>query len=646
MLRATLPGMQRLAVRELEAGSSSEASFEAAFTAVCDQLASGRLEADARLLPPDTFERLGRKEVVPGDLSWLQHAASFLAMLMHFSLGGHGSRQLINRRRPNRTGTTYPNSPAVNRILAHYALAHLVDVPVPKRCADGRNADRFAARALRFRLLDPSMESGQLLLETALQIVAAVHRVHPQGSAPARRLTRALLHRLCRHCLWGIDLNPVSPAAVRTVFRLLARSLGIGQIRLENLEVEDSLRGRHVHHEAFDAVLNNPPWGVPDDDEQRERVRGFETVCHRLESYVAFSELAIRSLRPSGIYGLVLPSQAAFTRHSLKLRRLLGAGTQMEHAVLLPRSAFAQATVRGLILLGRLPGIAPVNGSSVRGTIYPLNPSLYANGGCSVRNVPIRRLADGSWRRLFFANERLGRGSAVIPLGRLAAVHGGVGLYTRGSGRPPQTPEIVESRPFDFRAANAETTPAIRGRDVRPFEIRAPDTFVHYGPWLADPGPHGDQLLAERIFVREVCHRNGRLTASPARRGVLPLKGVIAVLPRDIDAALLLAILNSEIAARYVRHNTASFSKVDFQCIKVRELRRFPIPLCALRAGPRRSLGFGAPTRREVGLRVRTANLVRRLLQEGESGMDAVRDQLDRLVNALYGESGGSNDAT
>src|SRR5205807_2668250 len=99
---------------------------------------------------------------------WLQSVASLLGMLMHFSADRRGTNRLVNHRRPRRTFSTYPTSPAVARFLGDAVISHLLKQPIPTICHSYSYAVRYADRAVSFRVLDPSMESGQLLLEVAL----------------------------------------------------------------------------------------------------------------------------------------------------------------------------------------------------------------------------------------------------------------------------------------------------------------------------------------------------------------------------------------------------------------------------------------------------------------------------------------------
>lgn len=573
---------------------------------------------------------------------WLQSVASLLGMLMHFSMGKQGSNLLLNQRRPQKTFSTYPTSPVVARLVGDAIVSYLLKEPIPAICHRSVDAERYAQRALTFRVLDPSMESGQLLLEAALAFIRHVHRKHSSQSRTAKFLTRALLEKLCSDCLWGIDRNELATRAVSLLFSLLGAELGIQQLAPTHLLTADALeccsQSRLSH---FDGIVNNPPWGEVLGPIERKRLRNqFFALQYRSDTYVAFSELAIRCLRPGGIFALILPSQAVATRNTARLREIFLAKTEIDRMILLPRSAFADATVRGLVFLGRLKPTATSTGCHV--TIYPIVKRFNAISPARSFTVPpcaLRGTYEDSWWPLLNANDSVRSGAQVIQLEQVATVTFGVQVYHKGRGAPPQTAEVLRNRPFTLlRPANG-AVPAIRGRDLHDFHLSNPQRFIKFGKWLAFAGDHDSLRQSTRIFVRELCRRDGKLTAAVARNGYIPLHGVLTVVPKLIDAYVLVGLLNSIVVAEYVKTHAASFSKVDFQKITVSELRRMPIPIAAIGSAYRSTLGLSPHTGQEVSLRKWLISLAQRLSKI--ASMDnfetqELRVELDAVVSRMY----------
>jgi hypothetical protein len=574
--------------------------------------------------------------------NWLQSVASLLGMLMHFSIDRKRSNLLANHRRPQKRFSTYPTSPAVARLVGDAIVTYLLKEPVPAICHRSVDAESYADRALNFRILDPAMESGQLLLEVALASIRYVHRKHSPHSRTARFLTRAILEKLCSDCLWGIDRNELATRAVSLLFSLLGAELGIQQLAPAHLLTADAFKYYNqglVSH--FDGIVNNPPWGEVLSPIERKRLRNqFSILQYRSDTYVAFSELAIRCLRPGGIFALILPSQVVAARNTARLREIFLANTEIDQMILLPRSAFADATVRGLVFLGRSQSTPTSNGCHV--TIYPIVKKFNVISPArsfTVSHAALRDIYQDSWWPLLNANNSLRFNAQVVRLEEVATVTCGVQVYQKGRGIPPQTGEVVKKRPFTLTKPANGAVPAIRGRDVHDFHLNNPQQFIKFGKWLARVGDHNSLRRSKRIFVRELFRRDGKLTAAVARNGYIPLHGVLAVVPKLIDAYTLVGILNSTEAAEYVRTHAASFTKVDFQKITVNELRQMPIPIVFIEPTHRAALGLSPTTEQEVSLYERLITMAQRLSQIAsldDSEAQGLRAELDTVVSIMY----------
>lgn len=648
--RQVLSVYHKLSKAQSESNGTAALSLRKGYGTICKSILESQMEPSeltgqtGRAPTPEestVFSIVSNLKTIYGD-DWLQSVASLLGMLMHFSMGRPEGKLLVNRRRPTRPFSTYPNSPAVARLLADSTLSYLLKRPIPNICHRPGDAERYAERALTFRVLDPSMESGQLLLEVARAVIRKVLSKHPAFSKSARYLNRALLEKLCRDCLWGIDRSELSAMAVRTMFVLLGAEFGIQQLSPVHLIEADALdyfdQGRISE---FDGIVNNPPWGEVLRPSERGRLRGrFSTLRHQSDTYVAFGELVIRSIRPEGIFALILPSHAVAAHNTSRLRELFVSKTELDQMILLPRSAFAEATVRGLVLFGRAR--PAVRSSRFRVTTYPIIKSFDAMGpprSFTVGSNLLRSAGAESWWPLLSRNGPEKSQGRTVALQQLADVVSGVCLYRLGDGVPPQTAKTLKMRPFTLSRPDRSATPAIRGRDVHEFYVGEPQQFVKFGKWLAWTGNHNTIRHSTRIFVRELCRRDGKLTAAIATDGYIPLGGVLTVVPRMINAYVLVAILNSAVAADYVSKYTASFSKVDFQKIVVSELRQMPIPIVAVNPGHRSTLGLPASTEQELSLHRRLITIARKLWRVGatnSSKTERLFAEMNALVSATY----------
>jgi predicted RNA methylase len=571
---------------------------------------------------------------------WLQAVASMFAMLMHFSLPAQPtSRLLVNRRRPKQSNSSYPNSPALARMLAERVVSHLLKLPIPSGRISAQAAERYAEKVLAFRVVDPSMESGQLLLEMARAVIRRVRRKKSLATKSAAHLQRALLEKLCSDCLWGVDRNPQAIDAVRLAFSLFSRDCGVGELWPANVFTADSLQLTQDRIPLdFDAVINNPPWGDRLRATERRLLRTrFTTIeCHA-DTYVAFGELALKWLRPGGIFALVLPSQMLATQNTARLRQLIAHETELDEIVLLPRSAFVQATVRAVAIIGRRrPAPASVR---CRVITYPIIKSLRVAGpirAAGLCSQHVRQTAGRSWWPLVAGIRAPQQSDSCLPLFKLARVISGVKVYARGEGKPRQTAAVIKERRLDRRATDPDAQPAIRGRNVRDFQIERPTRYIKLGPCLAHEGEHRLLLGSTRIFIRELCRRDGKLTAAITRDGTVPLHGVLTIVPERVGAKVLSAILNSQSMAHYVRGGTASFSKVDFQKITIAELQQMPIPVAAINPKQRAPLSLPPATRKEVSLQRQLVKIVKNLSQKKSTQDRKAFALFESIVQRMY----------
>lgn len=545
-LRRTYGVVYRLYEEAVRAASRKrrppDLAINGAFSSICRRFVNGEFTEELR-------------HIYGAD--WLQAVASILGMLMHLSLADSVTSSercaLRNERRPGKRFSTYPTAPAVAALAAEHVVA-------------------LAFQGAESRVIDPSMESGQLLLAVAEAVLRRV-------KAPSRP---GVLRNLCRNCLWGIDRKPQAAESVAVVFRLLAREYGLELEPPRHLLIENTLRWQAPIQ--FDAVINNPPWGERMTSSERVWLRGeFARGRMQGDTYVAFTELAMRLLRPGGAYALVLPAQALSSENARGIREMLSGETRLMDVHVLPRHAFAAASVRACVLGGVRQ--KPEPGRTCRTVVYPFRKSLLYKEGPWAGELPVSDLvlAGGdSWWTLLQGHASRPFELSTVPLETVAAVHLGVQVYGVGEGSPPQTRRIVRQRPYTSAIRMAEWTPAVQVRDLTPFHVAPPSQYIRFGKWLARTGSHDKLLNRRRVMVRELCHRDGRMTAAVVKNGSIALHGIFTLAPRGIDAHALTAVLNSQRVAEYVRVRAASFAKVDFQRITTAELRSLPVPAGAL----------------------------------------------------------------
>lgn len=480
-------------------------------------------------------------------LKWaLREISALGAMLMHLRPTNAADQiGLINGRRSRTQYGTYPTSPRVAQAAARYVWNRL-------RSSRGRTSKPCF-------ILDPTMEGGPMLLEMAFLASG-----------------RAVLGHTYDLVLSGVDQNPISAPFVRTLLDgWRSRSFG-GNFSID-LTCQDAIDSL-VRSESLDAILNNPPWGAGTDGASSERLSQYGPYVGYRDPYIAFVSLGLARLNPTRPFAFVLPFQLLMAASAAGLRQELLENAQLEHIILLPRKAFPRATVKTVLLLG----YRRRNGERLRGmqvVRYPIETRL------SDRSVPVVSDLDGNlmasltsapWMTVIHANPPFVPAAQTTRLGQIADVLLGVEPYRIGRGRPKQTQQVVARRPFTFDQFRNGTVPVARSRNIRRFSVGTTSEFIRFGPWLAARGRNLEISGKPRVFVRQICARDGSLVAAVAPYGMVARYGVFTVVCDQISPDILCAILNSTVVARYVRFSCASYHKESFGRITIGDLRELP----------------------------------------------------------------------
>ena len=598
-------------------GGGANAALDAAFERLCEVLVCRPND----LAMPPWHALDARDPDFPRQLSYLigrvHCAQSILAALIHFEVSETG--KLYNARRTRAFTSTYPNPPAVAHLLAKHITASYV------RASSAQDTVALVPRGTR--ILDPTAETGQLLLAVALEFIRAAHKLD--------RLDE--LENLGPRSLLAVDRNPRVVPAIRAMFRILDASvpgLKLGQPRVLVGDSVELLSSGRIN--GITALVNNPPWG----DHRPEVPANGPWSFHKPDSYVDITGRSLDTLEPGARFGLVLPSQFIGSLASASLRSYMTKRTMLSDIRVLPRAAFRHATVRSVTLLGSVPS---QTGRNARVNIRMLSrASVGERGTTTLRQLPMSTLRDAgscSWQPLLMGPATIDRAPDCVPLRSLCDVMTGIKPYKRGAGCPPQDESVIRKKPYTSERPRRGFLPSVRGRHILPYGIEGRINYVRLGVHLAEVGQHPRLLNATRVFVREITDREGTLYAATAPKGILPLHGVITVVPRGLRLAALIAILNSALVAEWLRHHAASQLKVDYQRVTASELLRLPVPIAAANARGRGLLGVdpGRPqspdyTRlRRLGSGMNAARSARDRHRENE-----FRAEHDAMVYSLY----------
>lgn len=402
------------------------------------------------------------------------------------------------------------------------------------------------------RIIDPAMGTGHFLTAAFEFLTTRLNRLaHDKPHHPAlRQVKHSAAPLVLRHCLWGIDCDPVAVAAARAGLWLLAGAPRRARW-LEHLQLADALTERAPATARFDAVLGNPPYGKPADLDYRRTVRERFPGCrHNADLSVAFVALARGLTKPGGRVGLVLPKPLTYSAAWRPLRREITPEVvalcdiecgwrevRLEQVLVV----LAPGTNRTAFVTARGDGARFVRGPHCKTALAARLDTLPAGPNAA------------DWARF----ERLRCDERSF--GDLCRTFRGLAAQR----------ELVA----------AGEVPVVGGRDLLPFALRSTSGYL---PATNVPVEHtaGPRLLFQNIVAHITRpHPHIRLIGTFQAGAIATLDTVNNVVPRseDVDLWAVLALLNSRLVNWYVYtfvYNRAVRTMHFDQCF----LDKIPLP--------------------------------------------------------------------
>lgn len=495
--------------------------------------------------------RCGEKKVV----RVFRRYACLASMVMHMEVERnqqHGVR-LINSRRRRLPYSSYPTSPEIGQAIAAYIHSVL--------------CERGSEVVGPLNICDPTIEGAPLIQELVF------YRMMSKNGMAGGLFNEILFHVYDKNWIASNFFSFVSG-----LIKELLPCCGV-EFKVSNEESLSAVR----RAEPFHAVVNNPPWGKDTDGAHALDLASYGPYQGYRDPYIAFVASAIERLEFGGAFGFVVPLQLMRSPSAAGLRKALLAGTKVEYLVPLPKKCFPRATLRTLLVLGRRVEVREKLASTKLVTFKEASRREGRASEMMESTVNLNVGFPGSpWPMYPVESPRLNSDRGAEELNPFAKVFTGLEPYGVGKGSPRQTEDIVEKQVFTYEHPAPGRAPVVRGKSVCRFRVRNPVEYVCMGQWLAYPGKHSEFLNSPRVFVRQICSRNGDLTAAVAPHGIIGRRGVLTVVCEGISPEILAAFFNSRLMQEQVPHLSAGFFKESFNRITAGALRSALVPRALL----------------------------------------------------------------
>ena len=337
---------------------------------------------------------------------------------------------------------------------------------------------------------------------------------------------------------------------------------------------------------GFSAVIGNPPYGAEFDGQAALFMKNkYKTFSWRGESYMVFVEKAISLLRKEGHFGYILPDTYLNLSFTQALRDYIIQSTKIKEIVSLPSKVFTGATVdTTLLFLEKAEHKLPFNQSQVIVKVFNKRNTILSIAEPD-RIFPASVVSWHKQRAFNISSNNaeakiLDKVDCLLKFNDFVEMVSGVKVYQVGKGKPPQTEQIRDAKPFTSdKQVNKNFLPFFDGKHIGRYTLLwKQNNWVKYGPWIAEPR-EPNYYIGEKIVIRKIISETLVSTYIQDTSYCNTLLHVLKIKPgTEINYLYLLGILNSKFIGWYFRKKFQISADDTFPQIMIRDILQFPIP--------------------------------------------------------------------
>ncbi|MCL1894113.1 MAG: BREX-1 system adenine-specific DNA-methyltransferase PglX [Holophagaceae bacterium] len=261
---------------------------------------------------------------------------------------------------------------------------------------------------------------------------------------------------------------------------------------------------------GFDVVLGNPPYGADLSQAEKDYIAdNYETTEYNFDTYKTFMELGLKLTKQDGYMGYITPNTYfVLEKGATKLRKFLFENYTLVNVAEL-FNVFPTAVVEPAISVYKKR--PPNAGDKLEVISLPRNIELtstfISDGTITAFTQSDLRQQDGYIFNFRETEDEKRIIEKIIklskPLSDFFSVSAGVKPYEKGKGLPPQTQEIVNSKPYEgYEKVDDTWLPYIRGKTIGRYTDEWDGEYIKYGEWLAAPRTQ-KMFQNEKIFIRQ-----------------------------------------------------------------------------------------------------------------------------------------------
>lgn len=218
----------------------------------------------------------------------------------------------------------------------------------------------------------------------------------------------------------------------------------------------------------------------------------FESATGELDSYSLFVERSVRLLQADGVLSFILPDTWLTLIHGEKFRRWLLERYELAELALLNGLVFNGVVVDTMLLfvVRKKPSLlsltkvicAKKDERITNVAELPICATFNQLGWLSEPQARIKVFAAPEFESIL-TKARINS----MSVDALIEYRAGCKPYEVGKGKPPQTKEVMASKPFTKSTHQGKGwMPLLRGNDIQRYAVNSKrPEWIHYGEWLA-----------------------------------------------------------------------------------------------------------------------------------------------------------------
>lgn len=386
---------------------------------------------------------------------------------------------------------------------------------------------------------------------------------------------------------------------------------------------------------GFDAIIGNPPYGVNMSRESGEFFkRDFETFNWRGESYTLFAERGLQILRTKGHLSFIIPDTLLNLGFTQSTRSHLLSRSKLYEIDLLPSNVFNDATVDTILFFTEKQEKAKdfiendviVRLFNKKSTIQSLDEpekSFFIPTEKWFKQESFNLQSDNIESTIIDKIE-----NQFDKLDSFVEMFSGVKSYEVGKGKPNQTREIVESKPFTSKnQVDEKWLPLFDGKHIGHYDLLwKNNNWINYGIWLAAPR-NAENFEGEKILIRKIVGKTLIANYIPYTSYCNTLLFVLKLkLHAQISYKALTGIINSNFIGWYFRKKFQISNEDTFPQIMIRDILQFAVP------------NVQNDTTKQIENLVETIIETKQTTPSVSTGN--LEKEIDMLVYSLYGLTG------